>query len=136
MMKHVTREDSVAVFNQAGNNKTFQEDAGASLDTQWNCFDEESEELYEAIDNYVDALAQGSGEDVEATRAQLVKEWADVQVTLSNLAWYFGIPADAAFNRVHNSNMSKVSERGKLLYREDGKILKGSNYVAPDMKGL
>lgn len=39
----------------------------------------------------------------------------------------------AAFNVVHNSNMSKLGDDGKPVYREDGKIMKGPNYVAPDM---
>ena len=39
----------------------------------------------------------------------------------------------AAFDVVHNSNMSKLDEDGKPVYREDGKVMKGPNYVAPDM---
>lgn len=41
-----------------------------------------------------------------------------------------------AFQRVHDSNMSKLGEDGKPIRREDGKILKGSNYKAPDLKDL
>ena len=40
-----------------------------------------------------------------------------------------------AFTRVHNSNMSKLEE-GKVLRREDGKVLKGKHYQAPNLKGL
>jgi hypothetical protein len=38
-----------------------------------------------------------------------------------------------SFNEVHRSNMSKL-ENGKPLHREDGKILKGSNFSKPDLK--
>lgn len=39
-----------------------------------------------------------------------------------------------AYELVHESNMSKVNpETGKPDRREDGKILKGPNYKAPDM---
>lgn len=38
-----------------------------------------------------------------------------------------------AFTEVHNSNMSKL-EDGKPLYREDGKILKGSKYRPPQLE--
>lgn len=41
-----------------------------------------------------------------------------------------------ALKRVHDSNMSKVGEDGKPIRREDGKILKGPNYKAPDLKDL
>jgi hypothetical protein len=30
--------------------------------------------------------------------------------------------------------MSKLGEDGKPIYREDGKVLKGPNYWAPDLK--
>ncbi len=46
------------------------------------------------------------------------------------------IPYLDAFRRVHNSNMSKLGEDGKPVYREDGKVLKGPNYKEPNMKGL
>jgi predicted HAD superfamily Cof-like phosphohydrolase len=39
----------------------------------------------------------------------------------------------AAFEVVHASNMSKLDENGQPIRREDGKIMKGPNYVAPDM---
>lgn len=41
-----------------------------------------------------------------------------------------------AFFRVHSSNMSKLGEDGKPIRREDGKILKGPNYKAPDLSDL
>jgi len=39
------------------------------------------------------------------------------------------------FNEVHRSNMSKLEE-GKVILREDGKILKGRNYSKPDLKSI
>lgn len=41
-----------------------------------------------------------------------------------------------AFTRVHNSNMSKLDENGKPIKREDGKVMKGPNYKAPDLTDL
>jgi hypothetical protein len=37
---------------------------------------------------------------------------------------------------VHASNMSKLGDGGKPLRREDGKIMKGPNYKAPDLTDL
>ena len=45
----------------------------------------------------------------------------------------FGIDLDACFKEVHDSNMSKLGEDGKPIYREDGKVLKGPNYRSPDL---
>lgn len=41
-----------------------------------------------------------------------------------------------AFAVVHTSNLSKLDDDGNPIRREDGKILKGPNYTAPDMSGI
>ena len=46
----------------------------------------------------------------------------------------FGLDLDACFREVQRSNMSKLGEDGKPIYREDGKVLKGPNYSEPDLK--
>ncbi len=38
-----------------------------------------------------------------------------------------------AFKEVHLSNLSKLDEYGKPIYRQDGKILKGKNFIKPDL---
>lgn len=38
------------------------------------------------------------------------------------------------FDEVHRSNMSKLGEDGKPIYREDGKVLKGPNYFKPNLE--
>ena len=42
----------------------------------------------------------------------------------------------AVFDEIQRSNMSKLGEDGKPIYREDGKVLKGSNYFKPDIKTI
>lgn len=46
----------------------------------------------------------------------------------------FGLDLDACFREVQRSNMSKLGEDGKPIYREDGKVLKGPNYSEPNLK--
>lgn len=41
-----------------------------------------------------------------------------------------------AFERVHQSNLSKLGDDGKPIRREDGKITKGPNYEPPYLKDL
>ena len=38
------------------------------------------------------------------------------------------------YGSLQRSNMSKLNEEGKPIYREDGKIMKGKNYSPPDLK--
>ena len=48
----------------------------------------------------------------------------------------FGINLDECFKEVQKSNMSKLGEDGKPIYRDDGKVLKGPNYFEPDLKSV
>ncbi len=41
---------------------------------------------------------------------------------------------EEVFNEIQRSNMSKLGENGKPIYREDGKVLKGPNYFKPNLK--
>jgi len=43
---------------------------------------------------------------------------------------------DAVFEEIHRSNMSKLDADGKPIYREDGKVIKGDNYVSPELADL
>ena len=45
----------------------------------------------------------------------------------------FGIDLDKCFEEVQNSNMSKLSEDGKPIYNESGKVMKGPRYFKPDL---
>ena len=48
----------------------------------------------------------------------------------------FGIDLDKCFTEVQRSNMSKLGEDGKPIYRDDGKVMKGPNYSEPDLKSV
>jgi len=81
-------------------------------------------------------------EELEELREALdVKDIIGVADALTDLLYVvygaghsFGIPLDKCFEEVHNSNMSKLGEDGRPIYREDGKVLKGPNYWQPDLK--
>ena len=40
------------------------------------------------------------------------------------------------FEEIHRSNMSKLGADGKPIYREDGKAIKGKNYVSPNIVNI
>jgi hypothetical protein len=66
----------------------------------------------------------------------LLKEIADLRYVISGLCVALGIDEEECVRRVHESNMSKLGEDGKPIYREDGKVLKGPNYKEPDLTDL
>lgn len=68
--------------------------------------------------------------DLEAIRDALLMLIACVYGT----AFIYSIPLTDVLNEVHRSNMSKLGEDGKPIYREDGKVLKGPNYTPPDVR--
>lgn len=74
------------------------------------------------------------------------EEWGEINQTLNEavsalnvVVSDWGFTPDQmteAFLRVHRSNMSKLGDDGKPIRREDGKIMKGPNYRAPDLTDL
>ncbi len=43
---------------------------------------------------------------------------------------------EEVFDEIQRSNMSKLDEHGKPIFREDGKVLKGKDYFKPDIKSV
>ena len=90
--------------------------------TQKSLIDEEWSELHEAY-HHKDAAEQ-------------LNELADLVYVCFQYAASQEWDLDEAMRRVHKSNMSKLGEDGKPIYRADGKVLKGPNYAPPNLKDL
>ncbi len=43
---------------------------------------------------------------------------------------------EEVFEEIQRSNMSKLSQDGTPIYRQDGKVLKGPNYFKPNIAGI
>ena len=43
---------------------------------------------------------------------------------------------EEVFDEIQRSNMSKLGEDGKPIYREDGKVMKGPNYFKPNFENI
>ena len=69
-------------------------------------------------------------------QSDALKELADLVYVCYQYAANMGWFLDEALDRVHQSNMSKLDEDGKPIYRDDGKVLKGPNYKPPDLSDL
>ena len=81
--------------------------------------------MKEEVDEYAEEYAITG--DTEDERLQAVaKELADIAYTLLGTVVSHGLQDEfeRIFDAVHESNMSKLDENGKPIYREDGKILK------------
>ena len=91
--------------------------------------------IVEEFKEFLDADAQLYRENPTVV-AEALKELADLVYVCYQYAENMGWLLDEALNRVHLSNMSKLGEDGKPIYREDGKVLKGPNYKPPDLSDL
>ena len=62
----------------------------------------------------------------------------DLQYVLSGAVLEFGLgdKFPELFDEVQRSNMSKLGEDGKPIYREDGKVMKGPNYFKPNFEEI
>ena len=73
----------------------------------------------------------------EAIKNNDLKEVADALTDILYVTYgaghAFGINLDKCFNEVQQSNMSKLSEDGKPIYNESGKVMKGPKYFKPDL---
>ena len=73
----------------------------------------------------------------EAIKNNNLKEVADALTDILYVTYgaghAFGINLDKCFDEVQQSNMSKLSEDGKPIYNESGKVMKGPKYFKPDL---
>ena len=60
---------------------------------------------------------------------------ADLKWVIEGLEHSLGIPQQAVWDEVARSNMSKMVD-GKLIKREDGKVLKPDTFVPPNIKQI
>lgn len=84
---------------------------------------------------YVTLVKEEYEELLEAEGAEhQLKELMDCLVVLVGLGLSMGWDLDGAWNEVLRSNLSKVDQStGMVTRREDGKILKGENYIKADV---
>lgn len=95
--------------------------------------EEECAELREEADAVIRSYFVKEYGDKDLIRTHFIKELADLEFVVHWMAAAIGIDLDSAVREVWESNMSKLGEDGKPIYREDGKVLKGPNYHEPDL---
>ena len=129
----MTRSEEAKAFREAFGQETLENISHYGFikkklwDMQVGLIKEESAEFIEAADELF-----GNAEDTKL-RENLIKELSDLVFVCYQFAAAYNIDLDEAMWRVFESNMSKLDEHGKPIYREDGKVLKGPNYKPPTL---
>ena len=82
------------------------------------------------IEEEVQELRDGLG---RSSLLEVADALTDILYVVYGAGHAFGIDLDDCFHEVHGSNMTKLGEDGRPIYREDGKVMKGPNYREPDL---
>jgi len=98
---------------------------------------EELVELYEACGYDASEIEKAKVVRVEGTDIVAVADaLGDLEYVVNGMAVSSGIPLPAIVSEIHRSNMTKLGEDGKPIYREDGKVLKGPGYEEPQLQAV
>lgn len=118
-LNHVEKfHDTFGIPNEYAPKATISNDL---IDLRFKLMAEENEEYLEAAKN---------GDLVEVADAL-----GDMMYILCGTILSHGMQhkIEEVFEEIQRSNMSKLGEDGKPVYREDGKVLKGPNYFRPNI---
>jgi len=106
-----------------------------ALYLRMNLIKEELNELQDEVEKSIFEFKENSGKINKETKQNILKELCDLMYVVSGFAVTFGLPVQVAFNRVHQSNMSKLVN-GIPQLNDWGKVQKGKNYKPPNMEDL
>jgi len=112
--------------------KKFMETFGQIVRTKPQFPDDKTMQLrYDLIDEELKELEQ-------AMKTKNLKEiadaLADILYVTYGAGYAYGIDLDKCFKEVQRANMSKLGKDGKPIYNDKGKVMKGPNYLAPNLK--
>lgn len=117
--------NSVQEFHEAFGHPVAQEPENVTADVytlRHQLMDEENKEYLEACkNNDVVEIADALGDQLYILAGTILAH--GMQHVIVDV-----------FNEIQRSNMSKLGEDGKPIFREDGKVLKGPNYSPPNLK--
>ncbi|NEV93779.1 nucleoside triphosphate pyrophosphohydrolase family protein [Psychroflexus sp. YR1-1] len=87
--------------------------------------------MREENEEYLDAATQGD-------LTEVADALGDMLYILCGTILSHGMQhkIEEVFEEIHRSNMSKLGEDAKPVYRADGKVLKGPNYFRPELKRI
>tara|TARA_B100001179_G_scaffold75639_1_gene53167 strand:- start:403 stop:774 length:372 start_codon:yes stop_codon:yes gene_type:complete len=85
-----------------------------------------------------DLIKEELNELEQAMKTKDLKEVADALTDILYVTYgagcAYGIDLDKCFKEVQRANMSKLGKDGKPIYNEKGKVMKGPDYLEPNLK--
>ena len=112
--------------------KTFMETFGQMVRTKRQFPDDKTMQLR------FDLIKEELSELELAMKTKNLKEIADALTDILYVTYgagyAYGINLDKCFKEVQRANMSKLGKDGTPIYNEKGKVMKGPNYLEPNLK--
>jgi predicted HAD superfamily Cof-like phosphohydrolase len=91
---------------------------------RFNLMKEENEEYFEAaMNNDIVEVADALGDMLYILCGTIIEHGLQHKI-------------EEVFDEIQRSNMSKLGEDGRPIYREDGKVMKGPNYFKPNFEAI
>ena len=85
-----------------------------------------------------DLIEEELNELQDAMKQKNLKEIADALTDILYVTYgagcAYGIDLDKCFKEVQRANMSKLGKDGKPIYNDKGKVMKGPEYLPPNLK--
>ena len=119
---------AVKLFHETyglGVSEEMKADLGAlKNELRYNLMKEENEEYLEAVQNNdIVEIADALGDMLYILCGTILEHGLQNKI-------------EEVFDEIQCSNMSKLGEDGKPIYREDGKVMKGPNYFKPNFSDI
>ncbi len=120
--------DAVEVFHDAfkikNNYKPTTDLTKDEVELRFNLMKEENEEYFEAaLKGDIIEIADALGDQLYILCGTILKHGLQHKI-------------EEVFQEIQRSNMSKLDENGKPIYREDGKVLKSNLYFKPNIESI
>lgn len=91
---------------------------------RFNLMKEENEEYFEAaMNNDIVEVADALGDMLYILCGTIIEHGLQHKI-------------EEVFDEIQRSNMSKLGQDGRPIYREDGKVMKGPNYFKPNFEAI
>jgi predicted HAD superfamily Cof-like phosphohydrolase len=117
----------VAIFHDTfliGNRTIPTADIGEESLLRFNLLKEENEEYLDACQNNdLVEIADALGDQLYILFGTILRHGLQHKI-------------EEVFDEIQRSNLSKLDENGKPIFREDGKVLKGPNYFKPNIAAV
>jgi predicted HAD superfamily Cof-like phosphohydrolase len=102
--------------------------------------DQKSTDFGPQSELYMDLIIEEFRELVTAYGSRNIVEiadaTADLKWVLEGLEHTLKIPQQEVWDEVARSNLAKISENGKVIKREDGKVLKPEGWTPPNIQAI